>query len=338
MISLAVKYRPTEWLDVVEQKSIVKILQQELNTQQTKNCYLFCGSSGCGKTTLARLFAKQINQNIGDAIEIDAASNNSVDNVRNIIKSAQERSLEGKYKIFIIDECHALSNQAWQAFLKCIEEPPEFTIFIFCTTDPQKIPDTILNRVERFNFTRISSEGIQKRLFEICHAEGFTNYMDSVPYIAKIANGGMRDAIAYLDKCASYSYDLSVQNVLEALGEYSYESFFKLINAFIDGSEKDIFEIINAYYNKGNDLKLFVDKLLSFVLDVNKYAIFKDCSMLKIPVTFEEDLKRTVAIDNASAYFMYVVDKLLDLKIAIKNDSDIKSTIEVILTQIARCK
>lgn len=338
MRSLGVKYRPQTWEEMTEQKSIVKILQQEIATNQIKNCYLFCGTSGAGKTTSARLFAKQINRGIGDPIEIDAASNNSVDNVRNIIKSAQERSLEGKYKVFVIDECHALSNQAWQAFLKCIEEPPEFTIFIFCTTDPQKIPDTILNRVERFNFTRISSKGIEDRLRYVCQQEGFTNYEEAIQYISKISNGGMRDALAHLDKCASYDTNLSIENVLEALGEYSYESMFKLLNAFIDGSEKDIFEIVNSYYNKGNDLKLFVDKLLSFVLDVNKYAIFKDCSMLKIPVTFEEDLKRTVAIDNASAYFMYVADKLLDLKIAIKNDSDIKSTIEVMFTQIARCK
>ena len=147
MISLAVKWRPKTFEEMVEQKSVVQILQKEIETNQIKNCYLFCGQSGAGKTSQARLFAKRINNNVGEPIEIDAASNNSVENVRNIVKAAQERSIDSKYKVYIIDEAHALSNQAWQAFLKCIEEPPEFTVFIFCTTDPQKINATILNRV-----------------------------------------------------------------------------------------------------------------------------------------------------------------------------------------------
>lgn len=336
--SLAVKYRPKTWEEISEQKSIVKILKQELETNHIKNCYLFCGASGCGKTTAARIFARDLNSGVGEPIEIDAASNNSVENVRNLIKSAQERALSGIYKVFIIDEAHALSNQAWQAFLKCIEEPPQFTVFIFCTTDPQKIPDTILNRVERFNFNRISSSSIEKRLDYICNEEHFTNYKETISYIAKSCNGGMRDAIAMLDKAASYSTDLTIQNSLEALGEYSYEVMFKLLNAFIDGSEKEVFYIIDNYYNKGNDLKIFIDRFLDFVLDVEKYALFKDLDMIKIPSSLESELSRTIAIDNYKNYFMYVIDNLLDLKFMLRNDSDIKSTIEVMLTKICRCK
>ena len=149
--SLAVKYRPRTFADLCGQSSVVKILTRQIETGEFKNAVLFNGASGCGKTTIARIIANMINNGVGEPIEIDAASNSSVDNVRQIIHDAQERSIDSKYKIYIIDECHSLSNQAWQAFLKCIEEPPKYTIFIFCTTDPQKIPETIKNRVQRLD-------------------------------------------------------------------------------------------------------------------------------------------------------------------------------------------
>ena len=143
-------------------------------------------------------------------------------NVKQIIASASERALDGgKYKVYIIDECHMLTTQAWNAFLICIEEPPTFTIFIFCTTDPQKIPATILNRTMRFNFTRIKSDNIKRRLMSICAAEGYSNYEDSCDYISRICSGQMRDAISLLEKCADYNVDLTLTNTLEALGNYS---------------------------------------------------------------------------------------------------------------------
>lgn len=179
--ALATKYRPRTLEEMVSQNSIVKILNKQLETGQIHNTYLFCGASGCGKTTAGRAFAAKLNdvpygKDMPGVIEIDAASNNGVDNVREITKSAMERSIQSKYKVYIIDECHALSSSSWQAFLKVLEEPPAHTIFIFCTTDPQKIPATILNRVMRFNFTRIPSDLICDRLNYICEAEGFTNY------------------------------------------------------------------------------------------------------------------------------------------------------------------
>lgn len=164
MKSLAIKYRPTDWDDVVEQESIKIILLNQLETKTFKHAYLFCGGAGTGKTTCARIFANKINNGAGNPIEMDAASNNSVDDVRNIIQQSKTQSLDSEYKIFIIDECHALSNSAWQAMLKIIEEPPAKSIFIFCTTDPQKIPKTIISRVQRYDFQRISQDGIWERL------------------------------------------------------------------------------------------------------------------------------------------------------------------------------
>lgn len=334
--SLAVKYRPQDWADVCGQSSIMKILTRQLELNQLKNVYLFAGASGCGKTTLARIFANKINNNIGSPNEIDAASNNGVDNVKAIIKSAQERSIDSKYKIFIVDECHMITTQGWNAFLKCIEEPPAFTIFIFCTTDPQKIPATILNRVQRYNITRISTDKVRDRLAYICKEENFTNYEEAVDYIAKLSDGGMRDAIATLEKCAGYSTDLSINNVLDALGNYSYDTFFALINNIIDGKEGEVLKILEEFYRAGNDLKLFVDMFLSFCLDVSKYIIFNSTDMLKIPSSMEDRLKNSTNFENSLQYYMYIVNQLLDLKNMLKNDSNIKSTIEVVFIKMTR--
>ena len=336
--SLAVRWRPKEWDDVCGQGSIKKILSRQVELNEFKNVYLFCGASGCGKTTLARIFANKINNYVGEPIEIDAASNNGVDNIKSIIKSAQERSIDSKYKIYIIDECHSLTNQAWQAFLKCIEEPPTYTIFMFCTTDPQKIPATILNRVQRFNITRIPLTQIVERLKFICEQEGFTNYQESVEYIAKISDGGMRDAICTLEKCASYSTDINIDNVLESLGNYSYTTFFKLANAIIDGNEPDVFNVIDEFYNAGNDLKLFVDNFMSFCLDVSKYSIFKTLELTKIPSSMEEQVKGCTNFDGVTQYYMYLLESLLNLKQMIKNDSNIKDTILISLIKLTRCQ
>jgi DNA polymerase-3 subunit gamma/tau len=212
-----------------------------------------------------------------------------------------------------------------------------YTIFIFCTTDPQKIPETIKNRVQRYTFNRIPTNIIKDRLAYICRQEGFTNYEEAVDYISKISDGGMRAAISFLDKSAGFSTDLNINNVLSALGNYSYETFFNLINYMIDGVEAPVLKLISDFYDEGNDLKLFVDQFLNFVMDVNKYSLFKTCDVTKIPSSMEDKLIGSTNFDNAPKYYSYVADKLLQLKNMLKNDNSPRVTIEIMLLQITRC-
>ena len=337
MESLSVKWRPKTLDEIVSQGSVVKILKQQLTTKTFKNCYLFAGASGCGKTTAARAFANALNEGKGSPIEIDGASNNGVENVRNIVKSAQERSIDSVYKIYIIDECHMISTAGWNAFLKCVEEPPAYTIFIFCTTDPQKIPNTILNRVQRFNITKIPVKDIENRLSYICQQEGYTNYSESVDYIAKISNGGMRDAIANLEKCASYSTDLSIKNVLDALGGFSYQLFFKMMNAMIDGKEDVVINTLDEVNNTGNDIKFFVEQFTAFVLDLAKFVVLRSFDCIRIPYTMEKETRFCTEYDGAARYYNYVLDKLLKLKMDLKQDSNPKVTTDIVFLQITRC-
>lgn len=294
--SLAVKYRPATFDDVSEQDSIKKILTHQLQTGTIKNAYLFCGGAGTGKTTCGRIFANEINRGSGAPMELDAASNNSVDDVRRIIQEAKTQSLDSEYRIFIIDECHALSNNAWQAFLKILEEPPKKSVFIFCTTDPQKIPNTILSRVQRYDFKRISQQGIVDRLWYIINTEvqtdkrGLVTEDTALRYIAKIADGGMRDAITLLDKCLSYSEELTVENVTKALGTVDYEIMFELTD-FIHGKDcSGIIKVIENIHADGKDLKQFVKDYMGFILDVNKYDITNSFEFVKIPEMYGDAL------------------------------------------------
>ena len=288
--SLAIKYRPKTWDDVVEQGSTKIILQQQLDSGEIKNAYLFCGPAGCGKTTCARIFANDINKGEGNPIELDAASNNGVDDVREIINQARTKSINSEYKIFIIDECHALSNSAWQAMLKIIEEPPAKSIFIFCTTDPQKIPKTIISRVQRYDFQRISQDGIVDRLEHIVNSENdvlpqniHIDTPDVLEYIAKIADGGMRDAITLMDKCLAYSKDLTLENVVNALGTTDYDIMFRLTESLLTPNAVDAIQIIEDIYNDGKDLKTFVRQYIQFLLDIDKYGIGCDWKYIQIP-------------------------------------------------------
>jgi len=331
---IAPRFEPRRAISKIEE--IDKQECQCIYVESSEHTYLTDNLTVTHNTTIARIFANAINGGVGSPIELDAASNSGVGDVRDLTSEAAERSITSKYKVYIIDECHALSNQAWQAFLKTIEEPPQFTIFIFCTTDPQKIPATILNRVMRFNFNRISTNKIAERLKYISQTEQFTNFNDSCDYISKICSGQMRDAIALLEKCADYDKDLSINNVLVALGDYSYQTMFDLLYAILGKDINKCIEVLTNLYNTGNDMKLFVDKFLEFCLDAAKYIVVKDIRAVKIPASMEQTLQQATTFETADQCYYYIIDRLLELKNMLKNDTETFTTIQVMIMRIAR--
>lgn len=296
--ALALKYRPHTFSDLTEQSAVVKILTNQIETNTIKHGYLFVGAAGTGKTTSARIFANMINKGSGEPIELDAASNNSVDDIRRIIEEAQTKSLDSEYKVFIIDECHMLSNSAWNAFLKTLEEPPAKSIFILCTTNPEKIPATILSRVQRYNFQRISMKGVIDRLLYILEQEdaeadisGLDWDIQAVDLIAKIADGGMRDAITLLDKCLSYSNDVIVQNVINALGVADYDTMFELTAFLSTKNINGMLNLVNRVFESGMDLKQFIKDYFEFILDLNTYHHTGNMDLIKLPLNYENTIK-----------------------------------------------
>lgn len=336
MSSLAVKYRPDTWQSVMGQDVIVQILKKQIDTNTVKNTYIFSGASGCGKTTVARIFANEINKYQGYPIEIDGASNNGVDNVKQIISSASQRSLDSEYKVYIIDEAHMLTTQAWNAFLKTIEESPKYTIFIFCTTDPQKIPDTIKNRCMRFNFTRIPSSIIYERLSYICAEEGVNVEADVLNYISRISSGEMRNAISKLETCMDFSQPIMIGTALSALGVYYYDIYFDLINAVVDGDFNRVSGLLDGVYSDGNDLKLFTTNFLTFLLDILKYSFNHDINCTKLPNTYKDNLEFSIGFDDATKYYNYYIDKILELKNMLRTDSEPYQTVLVVFNKMCR--
>ena len=324
-VSLAVKYRPKCWEDVTEQSVVKDILENQVQTKTVQSAYLFTGPSGTGKTTSARIFANMINDGRGNPIEVDAASNSGVDNIRQIIEDAKRKPLDAEYKIFIVDECHSLSNGAWQALLKTLEEPPKFTIFIFCTTDPQKVPATILSRVQRYNFQKISNEGIVTRLRYILYCEEKIADNDAIDYIAKVSNGGCRDAITLLDKCLSLSKEkLTLENVLKTIGAEDYSTFITFLSA-LEEKEKEIsIKVVEDVYNAGKDVKQFLRDFAKFILEVEKYALYKNFNYISLPNTLENELEQL--IDDS---LFNVMDFVVSLNSQIKWDSDPKTLVEL---------
>lgn len=336
--SLAVKYRPKVFEDMTEQSAIKDILMNQLETKTFQHGYLFTGPAGTGKTTSARIFANMINAGKGNPIEVDAASNSGVDNIRQIIEDAKRKPLDAEYKIFIVDECHSLSNGAWQALLKTLEEPPKFTIFIFCTTDPQKVPATILSRVQRYNFQKISNDGIVKRLEHICVLENsqdynepelrdigdIIRYPEALEYIAKVCNGGMRDAITLLDKCLSLSHDLTLENVLKTIGGEDYNTFILFLTALQNKEKGTAITTIENVYNAGKDVKQFMKDFAKFILEVEKYALYKNFEYISLPNTLVDELEQL--IDDT---LFNVMDFVVSLNSQIKWDSDPKTLIEL---------
>ena len=271
------KFRPQEFEDVKGQDAIVRTLKNQINADRIGHAYLFCGTRGTGKTTVAKIFAKAVNcehpvdgspcgecamcKSIAagtsmNVIEIDAASNNGVDNIREIREEVTYRPTEGKYKVYIIDEVHMLSIGAFNALLKTLEEPPEYVIFILATTEAHKIPITILSRCQRYDFKRISIETIAARLRELIDKEGWDVEDKAVRYIAKMADGSMRDSLSLLDQCAAFYMNetLTYDHVLEVLGAVDTEVFSRLLRQLLAMDVHQVIETVDELVMQGREL------------------------------------------------------------------------------------
>ena len=276
------KWRPDEFEEVKGQEHVVTTLKNQITHDRVGHAYLFCGTRGTGKTTVAKLFAKAVNcehpledgspcnecatckaiqaGSSLNVIEIDAASNNGVDNIRDIREEVQYSPAEGKYKVYIIDEVHMLSIGAFNALLKTLEEPPSYVIFILATTEAHKIPITILSRCQRYDFRRISLETIYERLMELLGREGIEADEKAVRYVAKAADGSMRDALSLLDQCIAFylGQKLTYDKVLEVLGAVDIDVFNRLIVEIAKGQTMEALAIIEEIIWQGRELSQFV--------------------------------------------------------------------------------
>ncbi len=286
--SLYTKYRPKKFEDVYGQKYIQEILKNQIKLNKFTHAYLFSGTRGTGKTTCARIFSKAINcihnedgnpcynckvcneKNINslNVIELDAASNNSVDQIRNLIEELRYSNFSGGYKIYILDEVHMLSINAFNALLKTLEEPPENVIFILSTTEIRKIPQTIISRCQRFEFKNIEIKDIIKRLKYICENENISIDEESLEIIAYMGNGSMRDSISILERVLLYGENITSNDVRKILGITSREFIFELLNSIFKKDLNTSFKIIYKLFEEDVEIKLFIEDLRNILRDI----------------------------------------------------------------------
>lgn len=282
------KFRPQEFTDVKGQDAIVTTLKNQIEADRIGHAYLFCGTRGTGKTSIAKIFAKAVNcehpvagspcgkcescravaaGTSMNVIEIDAASNNGVENIREIREEVAYRPTEGRFKVYIIDEVHMLSPGAFNALLKTLEEPPSYVIFILATTEVHKIPVTILSRCQRYNFKRISVDTICDRLKELLEKEGISAEEKAVRYIARSADGAMRDALSILDQCIAFylGQNLTYEKVLEVLGAVDTEIFSCLLRGILEENITKVLGIVERLVSQGREMGQFVTDFIWYL-------------------------------------------------------------------------
>ncbi len=370
MESLYRKYRPLTFDSVVGQQHIVSTLEHAITEGRLSHAYLFCGPRGTGKTTMARILAKALlcrnaeaaraegasgcmpdgtceeceliaEGNHPDVYELDAASRTGVDNVREeIINSVNFAPVRGKYKIYIIDEVHMLTTAAFNALLKTLEEPPAHVIFVLCTTDPQKILETILSRCQRFDFHRIGNEDIEHRLAYVCEQEGFDYDDEALAIVARHAKGGMRDALSTLEQLSVFGNgSVHADDARSLLGEVSDQILAEFSRAIADRDVAELYGLIRAQVEEGNDLLELTRDLVAHVRDV-----YVACVAGARAELFEGGSEQAEALAaEAAAFGEHPADRLArvltvldDAALEMRGASDVRLVLEIACTRLAR--
>ena len=323
-VALYRAYRPQKFCDVVGQQHIIKTLQNAIKLNKVAHAYLFCGPRGTGKTTLAKIMAKALNcehgpniepcdeceickgiqkGSITDVVEIDAASNNGADDIRALRDSVKYLPSVGRYKVYIIDEVHMLSNAAFNALLKTLEEPPKHVVFILATTEPYKLPNTILSRCQRFDFQAISIDDILRRLKIVAKAENINMTEEAFNQIAASAEGGMRDALSLFDQTISYSVndEITLDDVLAVSGNVSYIKIIELLTKCLDGENTSALKIIDSILKEGKEVPRIINDIILLLRDV---LLYKNNAILEEKIQFKnpEYIKFSKSIPSKLIY------------------------------------
>ncbi len=351
------EYRPLVFDDLIGQEHIVRTLKNQIKTNNLSHAYLFCGTRGTGKTTTAKILSRAVNciskdqevpcnecevcrgildaSNL-DVIEIDAASNNSVDDIRELRDTVRYTPNSSKYKVYIIDEVHMLSQGAFNALLKTLEEPPEYVIFILATTEPNKIPATILSRCQRFDFKRVSVKDIMDRMRIICEKEKVQIDEDALRIVARNGQGSVRDSLSILDKCLAFSFEkLTAQSVLELLGSADPSQLFDFANSILNSDIEKSMKLIDDYYMWGKDLKILVQDISQFFRSLMMVKIFNRADEF-IDLTEEYtqkilDLSKNIQMDE----IIRILSLLSDLSNNLKYSTNQRITLEVYIMKLA---
>ena len=351
-------YRPKKFEDVIGQEHITKTLRNQIENNNIGHAYLFSGTRGTGKTSTAKIFARAVNclnnidhepcnecevckdilnDNIMDVVEIDAASNNSVDDIRELRESVKYSPTKSKYKVYIIDEVHMLSQGAFNALLKTLEEPPSYVIFILATTEPHKIPATILSRCQRFDFKRVTVKDITSRMQRICAEENIEVEEKALNLIARNSQGALRDALSILDQCISFGDEkIEYNDVVELLGTVNIEQLFDLAQYIIDQNTKESLKVLNEFIIWGKDIRNLINDLIDHFRNLMICKVSNDLDeIISLPEEIIEQLKKQAESVNNND-LIRILNILSNTQDNIKTASNPRVVAEVTMMKIAQ--